>query len=308
MDFVTSVQRTFNDWILQKEVPKWLSVFLSNRLPQLVTLVLIVLLAQGAAEMTWRLIPEPPAQQITSRQEVQTEKGIREEQAAPDRTAERIADLHLFGRAGGVKTISQEQTNKKAPETRLKLTLHGVFVELIPEAGAAIIGKAGSKQNYYKVGSNVMRGVKLQAVFNDRVVLLRNGQSEVLKFPKTVKSVSTPGSKQGSIAAKASKSGSLNSYRDIFKNEPLKIFEHLRFVPVRSGKTIKGYRVLPQKNRKLYNQLGIRPSDLVTSVNGVSLQNDKEALQLINQLKDANQINLEIVRRGQTESLTLSLD
>lgn len=307
MDFVTTLHRTFNDWFLQKEIPKWLSVFLTYRLPQLVTLMLTILIAQRAAEMTWRLIPAPPDQQITSGEMLQTEKRVREEPVS-DRTAERIADLHLFGRAGSVRTAPKEQVNEKAPETSLKLTLHGVFVEQDPQAGAAIIGKAGSKQDFYKVGSNVMNGVKLQAVFNDRVALLRNGQSEVLKFPKTVKPSAIPSNVQSSMTPQASKPGSLSSYREIFRNEPLKIFEHVRFVPVRRGKTTKGYRILPQKNRKLYNKLGIRPSDLVTSVNGVSLQNDKEAMQLMNSLKDANQINLEIVRRGQTESITLSLN
>ncbi|MEN8178547.1 MAG: type II secretion system protein GspC [Pseudomonadota bacterium] len=307
MDLVTSLQRSYSDWILQKEIPKWLSIFLSNRLPQIVALVLIVLIAQHAAEMTWRFIPEPPQRQMPAQQEAPMNKAAREAQTS-ERTAEKIADLHLFGRAGDVKPLVKEQVNKKAPETSLKLTLHGVFVEEKAGAGAAIIGKAGSKQNYYKVGSNVMNGVKLQAVFNDRVVLLRNGQSEILKFPKTVKSSPIQQSAQSSRAVKSSKHKSLSSYRDMFRNEPLKIFEHVRFVPVRSGKTIKGYRVLPQKNRKLYNKLGIRPSDLVTSVNGVSLQNDREALQLIDKLKDAEQINLEIVRRGQMESLTLSLN
>ncbi len=304
MDLVTSVQRGISDWALQKEVPKWLSVFLSNRLPLIVTLVLIALIAQSAAKLTWRLIPAPPERQLPAQQATQTSQATRQTQT-PDRTADRIAALHLFGRAGDVKPTRREQVDKKAPETRLKLSLHGVFVDDKPEMGAAIIGKAGAKQNYYKVGSNVMNGVKLQAVFNDRVVLLRDGQSEVLKFPKTVKSLPAENSPSKN---KSPESGSLSSYREIFRTEPLKIFEHVRFVPVRSGRTIKGYRVLPQKNRKLYNQLGIRPSDLVTAVNGVSLQNDKEALQLIDKLKDAAQLNLEIVRRGQTESLTLSLN
>ena len=307
MDFVTSVQRGISDWALQKEIPKWLPAFFSNKLPQIVTLVLIALIAQRAAELSWRLVPAPAERQIPSQIQIQAKNTIGETQL-PDQVADRIAALHLFGRAGESAPAATQQVDQKAPETRLKLTLHGVFVDQTPEEGTAIIGKAGSTQNYYKVGSNVMNGVKLQAVFSDRVVLLRDGQPEVLKFPKTVKSMPVQEGLTSSMAKQSSPVGSLSSYRELFKNEPLKIFEHVRFVPVRSGKTIKGYRVLPQKNRELYNKLGIRPSDLVTSVNGVSLKNDKEALQLIDKLKDADQLNLEIVRRGQTESLTLSLN
>ena len=306
MDLVASLQRSYSELVLQKEIPKWLSVFLSKGLPQIVSLLLVLIIAQQAAVMTWKFIPEPPQRALPSNQEVGKERMAREQQTS-ERTADRIADLHLFGQAGEVKPVVKEQVDDKAPETRLKLTLHGVFVEQDPNQGAAIIGKEGSKQDYYKVGGSIMNGVTLQAVFDDRVVLLRNGQSEILKFPKTAKPAEVPQT-LANAKSSGSSSESLSSYRDIFKNEPLKIFEHVRFIPVRSGRTVKGYRVLPQKNRKLYNQLGIRPSDLVTAVNGVSLQNDKEALQLIDQLKDANQLNLDIIRRGQQESLSISLN
>lgn len=306
MDWVTSLQRGYNEWLLQKELPKWLTVFFNNRLPWIVALLLMVLIAQLAAEMTWRFIPAPisGASPISDRQPVAvTTNGDQ----TPDTLAKSIAGLHLFGMAGS-KPAMRESVVKKAPETRLNLTLHGVFVAAQPEDGAAIIGTSGSKQKYHKVGSNVMTGVKLQAVYNDRVVLSRKGQSEILKFPQG-------GGSQGAAAGPAMqkraarpKGESLARYRDMLRNEPLKIFEHVRFVPVRSGKSIKGYRVLPQRNRKLYNQLGIRPSDLVTAVNGVPLQDDKEALRLVDKLKDADQLYLEIVRRGKPQSLTLSLN
>lgn len=307
MDFVTSLQRTLGDWFMQREIPKWLTVFWADMLPQIVTLALIVMVAHKVAEMTWRFIPDPPEQAIYTQQNLPGTTETSMLQSA-EQLAAQIAGLHLFGEAGAAKSAVKEEVNKKAPETRLKLTLHGVFVDPDPKAGAAIIGKAGAKQDYYKVGGNVMSGVKLHAVYSDRVVLLRDGQSEVLKFPKTIKPVSIPSGGPEFQRTQSTSAQSLREYRDIFKNEPLKVFEHVRFVPVRSGKTVKGYRVLPQKNRKLYNKLGIRPSDLVTSVNGVALNDDKQALQLIEQLKDADQISLEIVRRGKTQMLNLSLN
>jgi general secretion pathway protein C len=151
-----------------------------------------------------------------------------------------------------------------------------------------------------------MAGVKLQAVYQDRVVLSRAGRSEVLKFPKTVKPLSNL---QGSpISTTNTAAGSLRDFRDQFRNEPLKIFQYVRFVPVRSGANLKGYRVLPQKNRQLYNQLGLRPSDLITGVNGVSLNNEKEAMKLIDQLKEVDQLSLEILRKGQPQTVSISLN
>ena len=173
--------------------------------------------------------------------------------------AGQIAALHLLGQVGASRPVARRVV-QKAPETRLNLTLHGVFVESDPGKGEAIIGQRGSKQKYYQVGDKVMNGVRLQAVFNDHVVLSRNGASEVLRFPKNIKPVA-----KGSYLSQRSPqvvaaAQSLGSYRDLFQRQPLKIFEHIRFVPVRSGRTLKGYRVLPQRDRKLYNKLGIRPT------------------------------------------------
>jgi general secretion pathway protein C len=321
MNIATQAQSYFNDWMSEKTTPKWLEKLLTNQLPVAVALILILMISLRAAELTWSLIPAPEIQsQMQS-------KGAKPTPAANSRDAseqlDTVAKLHLFGVAGVSKTVKKIDSN--APTTRLNLTLHGVFVADKPEKGEAIIGTSGNVQKYYKVGNAVMSGVTLQAVFEDRVVLLRNGQSEVLRFPKVSeprtatstrkssrKSASADrGSSQpgfGPVIGSGATNQNLKKYGDLLRNEPLKIFEYVRFVPVKSRDGMKGYRILPQKNRELYNQLGVRPSDLVTSVNGIALSNDKEAMKLIENLKDAQSIQVEIVRNGRPQTLDFDLN
>jgi len=313
MNIATQAQSYFTSLLSDKATAKWVEKVLSHTLPLAVTVILVLLLASNAAELTWRFVPVPAADPTAPAriERQQAPANGRPEQG--DHLAQ-VADLHLFGVAGA-RPVAQIEA--KAPPTRLNLTLHGVFVEEDPEKGAAIIGTSGNAQKYYQAGAVVMNGVKLQGVFTDRVVLLHNGQSEVLRFPK----VSSSGSKSvaalpaSSIATRSTMRGtptvgaaSLGEYREIFQKEPLKVFEHVRFVPVRSRDGLMGYRVLPQKNRELYNRLGIRPSDLVTSVNGVDLTNDREAMKLIEMLKEATSIQVEIVRNGQPQSLSFNLN
>ncbi|MEJ2591044.1 MAG: type II secretion system protein GspC [Candidatus Thiodiazotropha sp.] len=309
MNIATQAESLFQG-LLEKN-PKWVEPLLSRYLPTALVALLVVLIGSQAAELTWRLIPTPAGVNNVP-QPVATAP-----QTGADRDGESLhlasaANLHLFGVAGVTKPVAR--VDMKAPETRLNLTLHGVFVDEDPQKGAAIIGTSGSTQKYYRVGAEIMNGVKLQGVFNDRVVLLRNGQSEVLRFPKPSSSGSNVISPLRGNAIRSSSvsnnaaATSLRDYREEFQKQPLKIFEHVRFVPVRSRDGLKGYRVLPQKNRDLYNRLGIRPSDLVTSVNGITLTNDQEAMKLIDTLKDASSIQVDIVRNGQPQSLTFSLN
>ncbi|MET0026667.1 MAG: type II secretion system protein GspC [Candidatus Thiodiazotropha sp.] len=319
MNITTQAQSLFDGWMAGKSSPKWVESFVSGQLPKLIALLFVLLISWQASQLTWGLIPVPETPyQVTPSGPANS---VLPQTSSSDRQQlSRLASLHLFGDAAS-KPVAQK-VDTKAPETRLNLTLHGVFVAEKPEEGAAIIGTSGSVQKYYKVGSAIMSGVTLQAVFNDRVVLLRKGESEVLRFPKVDNSrVVEPVRDQPARVVQPRKEGfgpgvqtqpaesvSLSEYRDMIREEPLKIFEHVRFVPVKSRDGMKGYRILPQKNRALYNQLGVRPSDLVTSVNGIPLTNDREALQLVDKLKDAQSLQVEIIRNGQPQTLTFNLN
>ncbi|MES9990698.1 MAG: type II secretion system protein GspC [Candidatus Thiodiazotropha sp.] len=316
MNIATQAQAYLNDWMSEKSTPKWLETLLTKQLPVVVALLLVLLISWRAAEFTWSLFPAPEIQQQS------TPQGAKSTPDAGNKSRsnrlENVAKLHLFGKAGASKSVKKIDTN--APITRLNLTLHGVFVADEAEKGEAIIGTSGNVQKYYKVGNAVMSGVTLEAVFKDRVVLLRNGKSETLRFPKVSnrsappvrrKSTSSRGSTRlstGPSAADQRISKNLSKYSDLLRNEPLKIFDYVRFVPVKSRDGMKGYRILPQKNRELYNQLGVRPSDLVTSVNGIPLSNDREAMKLIEKLKDATSIQVEIVRNGNPQVLNFELN
>ncbi len=318
MNITTQAQSYLNGWLAGKSAPKWLEGFVSDQLPQLMMALFVLLISWQASQLTWGLIPAPetPYQVMPSRQ---ASPVVSQSDATNRQQLSKLANLHLFGDAASKPVAKKVDT--KAPETRLNLTLHGVFVADKPEDGAAIIGTSGSVQKYYKVGGGIMSGVTLQAVFNDRVVLLRKGESEVLRFPKVSNSqgvapVRRPTARVAKsqkdgfgprVSSRSASSASLSEYRDMIREEPLKIFEHVRFVPVKSRDGMKGYRILPQKNRALYNQLGVRPSDLVTSVNGIPLTNDREALQLVDKLKDAQSLQVEIIRNGQPQTLTFNL-
>ncbi|MEJ2622467.1 MAG: type II secretion system protein GspC [Candidatus Thiodiazotropha sp.] len=319
MNFATRAQSYLDEWIGDKSTPKWLEGFVSNQLPIFVAIFLVLLISGRAADLTWGLIPVPevPYHQIpvSALQSSSSSSAV-----TNDVRLSKVSDLHLFGKAGAV--AKPKKVDKKAPETRLNLTLHGVFVADQPENGAAIIAK-GSDQKYHKVGSAVMSGVTLQAVYTDRVVLLRNGQSEVLRFPK-LNNKSTSSVRKSSKSSRrrvnlkdnfgpgpnvrSGRSANLSKYREMIRQEPLKVFEYVRFVPVKSRDGMKGYRILPQKNRELYNQLGVRPSDLVTAVNGVPLTNDREAMKLMDQLKDASNLQVDIIRNGQSRTLSFDLN
>ncbi len=300
MNFSGSAQQTIGSLISRDNRPSWVERAVVETLPNGVTLLLLLLVGYQSAVMTWQFIGEPEG----SQQQQQTAQVTH--RAEPQNKIQyglQIANMHLFGVEGQQKQV--KKAAEAAPETRLKLTLHGVFVGEEPDKGAAIIGQANGKQLFYKTDESISSGTTLTEVYATHIVLTRNGRREVLHFPKS----SSKGlSVVNRPSASSLKGDSLKNFRDTFAQQPLKIFQHLRFIPVRGAEGIKGFRVLPQGNRALFNKLGVKSSDLVTAINGTPLTDERKALQLLGNLKNANELMLDVERKGVATTISLNLN
>ncbi|MDP9939877.1 general secretion pathway protein C [Pseudomonas sp. 3400] len=129
----------------------------------LVLLILSVSLAWQSAELL-RLVRSPVAQSLS-----QTAPNLEQRAQAP------IAQL--FG-------TPRQDDSGPPPATNLQLTLLGSFVHSDPQRSSAVVQRQGQSAQRYTVGMDVDNGVRLDAVYADRVELLRNGRRESLAFPR----------------------------------------------------------------------------------------------------------------------------
>lgn len=84
--------------------------------------------------------------------------------------------IELFG-------PSHSSNQQTAPLTNLRLTLMGSFVNADSNLSSAMILPEGSQAQRFTVGSEITPGVRLEAVYRDRVELSRNARRETLTFP-----------------------------------------------------------------------------------------------------------------------------
>jgi len=284
-------------------LPAPIRSFLLNRSAGIVLMLLVVILSYQLAGLTWSLIETfyTPAAQTTKQSRQMTVKRS-SKSAATDYSF--LSALHLFGKES--ETIVVKEVPLTAPETRLNLVLFGVFTDEDSKRGSAIIGARSGPQKHYLVGDKVSTGVWLAEVRKREVLLRRGSNFEVLKFPKE--------NSKGVKLVKAKKP--LNIQKSPTAMIPTglsrgkqEFMDNVRIVPVFAGrgKGMKGYRILPKKNREMYNRLGLRPSDIITSINGISLTDQKESMKVIAELVKADSVEVELQRRGKTETKTLSL-
>lgn len=270
-----------------------------HRLATSVTVLLALAAALSLAQFLWALVPVPESARwrappaSTNLEPVNTAAALNT-----------IINANLFGlyKAGTATDLSA------VPDTRLDLKLIGILAGSRSSDSRAIISQQGSAEKSYAIGDDIVRGVSLQAIFADRVILSRNGQMETLRLDPN-----SGGAIAGSIPARIdSPSGTLpqqlSQVRQEMLQDPNKAADYIRIQPNNPGGQLHGYRIYPGKNAAVFTNAGLRPGDLVTSVNGIALDDTQKALQMLNDLSKASSVSLMVDRGGQLQTITVSFN
>ncbi|NKF22488.1 type II secretion system protein GspC [Solimonas marina] len=269
-----------------------------RKLPPVVMLLLVIVIAWLGARLVWALVPTPQAARWQPPQLPAGPNG-----AARQADLQGIVNEHLFG---AYQPQATDQNAAEAPETRLSLTLMGILADSNDGESRALIGASGGDEKPYAIGDDVIRGVSLQAIFPDRVVLSRNGTLETLRLNKEAPTTGT-----APVAANSVSPGTaqmLTQIRDQVLADPAKASQFIRVRPANIDGKLAGFRVYPGRERGAFNQIGLRPGDLVTAVNGIQLDDSQKALQMLTQLSKANNISLTVKRGGQTQNFNVNLN
>lgn len=276
--------------------------------------MLAVLIGLQLAKMFWLLFPAPeqglwvpaPVEPVAA----QAQQGQNSVNLAQLQRAKLFGDYQA-------QAAAQQQAAEDAPETNLRLKLRGIVAMQSELASRALIEASNGKLESYAVGMSIPGGAKLHSIHADRVLLKRGGRLETLRLEKDkIADTSAPASATPSYRTLGSApriidsktAAKLSNIRETLLNDPSKASQYLRVQPARSNGAMKGYRIYPGRNRELFKQAGLRPGDVVTSVNGVSLDDPGKGFQLLGDLSSARQLSLQIERGGQTQSVSVNLN
>lgn len=284
-----------------------------RHLPRVAEVVLVVLVAQAAAALLWKLVPVPASAAWTPPTVVAdpSQPGNR----GPN--VESIMSAHLFGQYVAPKDPALSEMSE-APETHLDLTLMGILAATVERGSRALIGASNGDENPFAIGDDVVRGVTLQAIFPDRVILSRNGQLETLRLdknstgglPSGVQGYRHPSQDEGGDEEEATDdtSAMLSDIREELMSDPSRASEYIRVQPASNGGQLRGYRIYPGRDRTVFSAIGLRPGDLVTQVNGIQLNDANTALAMLQQLSQANNLTVVIERGGQQQTVNVNLN
>jgi general secretion pathway protein C len=266
--------------------------------PQVTSLLLVVVIGWLAARAAWLAYPPvldgawlPPPAPVRSSGPVTTTTDVQP-----------IVAAHLFGEAT-TNAVPAGEAPVDAPDTSLSLQLRAAIAAGNPKVAHAIIADSSGQERVYFLNDGLPGGATLQRVEIDRVVLARNGAFEVLRLPRLGSGQSAPPRAAGRPVAPATA-----SVQDMVARNAAGFLEVIRPQPFMPDGQLKGYRIYPGPNRDQFTALGLRPGDLVTEINGVTLDNPAQGMEVFRSLGEATQLSVTVERDGQPTVLSLNMN
>jgi general secretion pathway protein C len=273
---------------------------------RILNLLLVIWIAWLLATMTWKLLGQPEPADTTPHESVPITPQTNKQEVL----VRQLPNWHLFGEvapeAQPVKTVVPID----APDTRLKLSLHGTFSSHDAALARAIIADERGNEEMYAVGDILPGNAELSEIQSDKVILLRGGRYEILRLPRDTISgdTGTAAISAASASQVATTSERLQSLRQTLRQNPKSLFGLVRTIPKKDdqGKMI-GYILQPGRQPELFEQMGLKPGDVVTRINDVNLDNLASGMQALRSIQSGDTVNMTVLRGDQQQDLSFRI-
>ncbi len=280
-------------------------------LPAWVSLVIVVLIAWQLAKMIWMLVP---GTSVGTVEMPPNSAAIASSARAQGSDTASIADAHLFGEAGSDNESAEPVVElAELEETSLRnLKLRGTIASDLSQFSIAIIADSGNEEKVYVVGDPVASGASLHAVYPDRVVLNERGALTNLSLPRefTPSTSSYIAPTMPTLEEEYVDEGNSDdeSIQAVVAQNVSRLADVIRPTPYFVNGQQQGYRVYPGRDREQFSSIGLRPGDLIREIDGQSLTDPTQAMEIFQSLGTATQVSVTVERDGTPETIVLRTD
>ncbi len=261
------------------------------RLQTLLACVLVIYLAWCGAQLIWWAVERESALVLTLPAQQQLTGSVQQGD-----TVRPVARYHLFGKEG-VRKAEKPVAVTEAPKTRLRLVLKGVFTAEQGGESGAIVEEVGRQADYYRIGDTLPGNATLEAVYDDRILLRRNGRLETLPFEdgqggqSSRIAVAEP-SRTRQPAPIATPEQFLQEATEQLAANPEVALRSVGLAQHPGG----GY--VYRGNNPMLAGLNLKRGDVIRSVNGHTLGDIQKDRELMKTLYEQGSLEVEVVRDG----------
>ena len=175
----------------------------------------------------------------------------------------------------------------------------------------------GAEVNIYHLGETLAPGVVIEEIARKMVVLMDRGVKRELllkearggsQTTRPARTSSRVESRQGIVELDENRWQISKSLVENARENLNSLLQTARVVPeLENGNTI-GFRLVEMKKGSLLDQIGLRVGDLLVEINQVELNSPEKALQIFQQVREANNITVGLIRNGLPQTFEYSLE
>ena len=204
----------------------------------------------------------------------------------------------------------------KLKETDLKLKLWGTVTGQDKRAYAVIEDSKAREQNLYRTGDSIQKAV-VKLILREKVVLRVDNHDEILAMEEVR---SSKGGRPSKRSPKSSSSRKLpvSSYPRKIKLKGAQIekamenlgqlMEQANLRPHIVDGQPAGISITGIKPNAIFRKMRLRNGDVITGLNGGSIESVEDAVKVVEQLSSGSNIQLQIKRRGREQTLDYSIE
>jgi general secretion pathway protein C len=209
---------------------------------------------------------------------------------------------------------------EKLKQTDLKLKLWGTVTGQNEGAYAVIEDTKAREQNLYRAGDTIQKAV-VKLILREKVVLKVGDNDEILAMEENI------GRRGGSRAGrKDARSSSRTSAKKLpvsraarkikLRGDQIEkamenlgeLMEQATLRPHIENGQAAGISITGIKPNAIFRKMRLRNGDVITGVNGNSIESVEDAVKVVEQLSSGSEIQLQIKRRGREQSLDYSIE
>ncbi len=183
----------------------------------------------------------------------------------------------------------------------LDLELLGVAIGSQKDPIAFIKDHSTGRQSIYRLGKSI-QGAKIIEITKGSVVLEKDGETAEFCLSARARAWARAAAQapDNAIAARGDhiivdKAALLENAFGLYRT-----ISSLKVAPQKVGNKTVGMRIRGVKEGSVVEQAGLVDNDIITTVNGQKIDSYQKALQVLQKVRGQNDINVSVVRNGQT--------
>lgn len=292
----------------------------SKNIAPIVYVILIIITGLGLGGTILAIIKKP----YTVQDQINVQKkpsGISQNKNVLDTSP--ILKRNLFNIEGTLPDATdtvESACGAESKKSSLAFKVTGIIFGGNSKSSIALIqSTSDSKDSVYKLGDTIVGNTKITDITSNRVYIASQSCPEYfeLTYPEIPKSTRSTKNKNGRSNVAYSEAGferidnttnvTKQWVNDVLTNKLSTTLEEARAVPFLVGGQVKGFSLSQIVPNSVYEKLGLKNGDVVSSINGIDLNDAARAIQTLNSLRNETKIDIEILRDGQPVNLKVNI-